>query len=181
MLTTSKEFPLGARTPSSATERSSKEFPLADKARTPILIIGYGNTLRSDDGVGPKIAEAVLNMRFPGVQALAMPQLTPELADPISRADVVIFVDAAVDSSREVKLRKLLPTESSQIIAHACNPRTMLALARDVFDHQPDAWLVTIPVENLELGEQLSVFAQTGLDRALKKILALAPKVLAPG
>ena len=76
-----------------------------------LLIIGYGNTLRRDDGVGPKVAEAVAALALPGVRALAYPLLTPELAEAVSQARVVIFVDAAVDAPRGVQLRKLAPAE----------------------------------------------------------------------
>ena len=69
------------------------------------LIIGYGNTLRGDDGVGPRVAETVAALNLPGVRALVCPMLMPEIADPISRAHTVIFVDAAVDAPREVQLR----------------------------------------------------------------------------
>ena len=104
-----------------------------------ILVIGYGNTLRRDDGVGPRVAEAVSALALPGVRALTCPLLTPELADVIWRARVAIFVDAAVDAPREVQMRKLAPAGSSQVMAHAASPATLLALARDVFGHAPEA------------------------------------------
>src|SRR5687767_689222 len=105
-----------------------------------ILIIGYGNTLRGDDGVGPRVAEAVENLHLPNVRTLICHQLSPEHADPISRADAVVFVDAAVDAQKDVQLRPLEPGDSSQLMAHAADPRTMLALARDVFGRAPRAW-----------------------------------------
>jgi hydrogenase maturation protease len=135
-----------------------------------LLVIGYGNTLRSDDGVGPRVAEAVAALALPGVCALVCPLLTPELADPISRARVAIFVDAAVDAPREVQLRKLAPADTSQIMAHAASPATLLALARDVFGHAPEAWWLTIPAENLGIGEELSPLAQRGLEIAIAEI-----------
>ncbi len=137
-------------------------------------MIGYGNTLRSDDGVGPKAVEAIEHLRLEGVRTLCCDLLTPELADPISRAERVIFVDAAVDAPREVQLRPLSPAESSQIMAHAADPRTMLALARDVFGHTPRAWWLTIPVENIGIGEQLSSFARKGLEKAVEQIRRLS-------
>jgi hydrogenase maturation protease len=139
-----------------------------------LLVIGYGNTLRSDDGVGPRVADAVAALNLSGVQTLACPQLTPELAEPISQAQAVVFVDAAVDAPREVLLRNLAPAASSQVMAHAADPKTMLALARDVFGHAPQAWWLTIPVENLAFGEQLSAMAQTGFHTALEQIQTLA-------
>lgn len=138
-----------------------------------LLVIGYGNTLRSDDGVGPKVAEAVEALKLPGVRTLVCQQLSPEHAEPISHARVVVFVDAAVDTPKEVQLRPLKPNESSQLMAHAADPRTILALARDVFGHAPRAWWLTIPAMNLEFSETLSPEAQRGVTEASEKIKAL--------
>ena len=135
-----------------------------------LLVVGYGNTLRRDDGVGPRVAEAVAALGLPAVQVLACPLLTPELAERVSQAGGVIFVDAAVDAPREVQMRALVPADSSQVMAHAANPATVLALARDVFGHVPEAWWLTIPVEDLGVGEELSALAQRGLDVAVLEI-----------
>ena len=58
-----------------------------------ILIIGYGNTLRGDDGVGYKIAEIIEQWNINNITSLAVHQLTPDLAENIAQADTVIFVD----------------------------------------------------------------------------------------
>jgi hydrogenase maturation protease len=141
--------------------------------RETFLIIGYGNTLRSDDGAGPRVAETVAAMNLPGVRALACPQLTPELADPISRASAVLFVDAAVDAPHKVRLRKLQPARSAQILAHAAAPAALLALARDVFGRAPKAWHLTIPAAKFDFGGDFSPQTQEGVTSALKKIQAI--------
>jgi hydrogenase maturation protease len=146
-----------------------------------LLVIGYGNTLRRDDGVGPRVADAIAALSLPGVHALACPLLTPELADPVSRARVAIFVDAAVDAPREVQMRKLAPADTSQIMAHAASPATLLALARDVFGHSPEAWLLTIPAEDIGIGEELSAFTRRGLESAVEEIKRLASGERSPG
>lgn len=138
-----------------------------------LLVIGYGNTLRCDDGVGPRVAEAVAALHLPGVQTLVCQQLSPEHADPISQADTVVFVDAAVDAPLEVQWRELAPGDTTQLIAHAADPRTMLALARDVFGHAPRAWWLTIPAVSLEFSEQLTPVAERGCAEAVKKIQSL--------
>ena len=138
-----------------------------------LLVIGYGNTLRGDDGVGPRVAEAIHQLALPGVRALVCPMLTPELADPISRARTVIFVDAAVDAPQKVQLRRLTPNDTSQLMAHAADPRTLLALSRDVFGHVPQAWWLTIPAVKMEFSEELSPLAQGGLIEAVEKIRTL--------
>jgi len=135
-----------------------------------ILVVGYGNTLRGDDGVGPRVAEAVAALNLPGVRTLACPMLTPELADPISQARVAIFVDASVDAPNEVQWRKLEPNETSQLMAHAADPRTMLALARDVFGQAPEAWWLTIPAVDLSFREDFSPEVQRGFAEAVEKI-----------
>ena len=145
---------------------TTEEQDLADG----LLVIGYGNTLRRDDGVGPKVAEVVEGLALPGVRTLACPLLTPELAEAVSQARLVIFVDAAVDAPREVQLRKLAPADSPQIMAHAANPATMLALARDVFGHAPEAWWLTIPVQNLGIGDDFSPLAHRGFEIAVQEV-----------
>ena len=135
-----------------------------------LLVIGYGNTLRRDDGVGVKVAEAVETLNLPGVHTLVCHQLTPELAETISQSRAVIFVDAAVDASGKVQLRPLEPAGTSQLMAHAADPRTMLALARDIFGRAPRAWWLTIPVEELGFGDELSPRAAEGFKVALERI-----------
>jgi hydrogenase maturation protease len=135
-----------------------------------ILVIGYGNTLRGDDGVGPHVVEIVGQLGLPGVRTMICPLLTPELADPISRSSQVVFVDAAVDAPREVQWRKLEPNETSQIMAHAADPRTMLALARDVFGHAPQGWWLTIPAVDLGFHEHFSPSVQRDVIVAVGKI-----------
>lgn len=139
-----------------------------------LLVIGYGNPVRCDDGVGAKVAEAVEELHLPDVRTLICHQLSPEHAEPIARARMVVFVDAAVDAPGEVQMRKLEPNESSQLMAHAADPGTMLALARDVFGHCPEAWWLTIPALELGFGEELSPVARQGYKVALEQIQTLA-------
>jgi hydrogenase maturation protease len=156
----------------------NRRQPATRKSR--VLIIGYGNTLRGDDGVGPRVAEAVGGLNLPGVRTLMCPLLTPELADPISRVERVIFVDAAVDAPPEMRWRKLQPKESSQLMAHAADPRTMLALARDVFGNAPEAWWLTIPAVDLGFCEQFSPAVRRDFAAAVKKIEAFCQSAEPP-
>jgi hydrogenase maturation protease len=149
----------------------SSNAPTTEKPA--LLIIGYGNTLRGDDGVGPRVADAIEALHLPGVRTLVCQQLSPEHAAPISLAETVVFVDAAVDAPQEVQFRRLEPNDTSQLMAHAADPRTMLALSRDVFGHVPHAWWLTIPAEKMEFTETLTPAAQRGCADAVKKIKSL--------
>ena len=141
-----------------------------------LLVIGYGNTLRSDDGVGPRVAEEVEKLNLSAVRSIMRGLLTPELAEPISQARRVVFVDASVEVPGRLQLRPLSAGSSSQIMAHTADPRTLLALARDVFGQAPPAWWLTIPIENLAIGEQLSAKAREGLVEAVREIQRLAER-----
>ena len=64
------------------------------------LVIGIGNTLRQDDGVGWRVAEALAARveagALVGLEALAVQQLTPELVEPIAAAGALVLVDAVI-------------------------------------------------------------------------------------
>ena len=138
-----------------------------------LLVIGYGNSLRRDDGVGPRVAEAIEELQLPGVRTLVCQLLTPEFADQVARARKVIFVDAAVDRTDGVHFRNLEPGPTSQLMAHAADPRTLLALARDVFGHAPAAWWLTIPAINMGFGTDYSPAAETGFHTAVEEVKKL--------
>lgn len=150
---------------------------------TDFLIIGYGNTLRSDDGIGPRVAEAIAAWRLPNVRAIALHQLTPELAESLASAEVAIFVDARVGDPTapghaNVTFESIAATDAdpAEAIApseHTSDPRRLLALTKRIYGRCPQAWLVSIPGVNFELGETLSEQARHGVDIALRRIRLL--------
>jgi hydrogenase maturation protease len=141
-----------------------------------VLVIGYGNTLRQDDGVGPKTAEAIAALNLPGVTTTTCDLLTPEMAERISQAKTAFFIDASVEAALEVRLRKLEPNPTCQVMAHAADPRTMLALARDVFGHAPEGWWLTIPARRMGIGEDLSTVTRRGMKTAIQAVRARCGK-----
>ena len=119
------------------------------------MIIGYGNPLRGDDGVGWRVVEA-LAAELPSIEALTAHQLTPELADPISQARIVVFVDAAVgDLPGQVHCFPIWPA-ADRPGSHETTPAGLLALAAELFGRCPSAHMVTISGESFDVGETLS-------------------------
>ncbi|MBM4070737.1 MAG: hydrogenase maturation protease [Planctomycetes bacterium] len=139
-----------------------------------LLVIGYGNELRHDDAVGPLAARAVSDWQAPGVKALAVQQLTPELVDVMAHADTVVFVDAGHVANETVCSRLLKPIHRPLPLGHLGDPCELLALAEMIYHRRPEAWLITVPAPNLEFGEGLSVMAERGLAAALERISFLA-------
>jgi hydrogenase maturation protease len=132
-----------------------------------ILVIGYGNELRRDDALGPKVAGILESRRRPGLRVIICHQLTPELADPISSADAVIFIDAAVGTT-EVRVQPLKAGSFPKPSGHTSDPRTLLGLAQALFGRSPPAWWMTAPAFDTGFGESLSEPAQAHLRAALK-------------
>jgi len=125
------------------------------------LILACGNTLRSDDGVGLCLA-GWAEQRFrehPEVQTLARHQWTPELAEDISRAQTVMFIDCCVDAyPGSVRLVPVEPAQGTLTLAtHRVGPADLLALSRDLYQALPrHAMLLTIGAGSLEFGETFS-------------------------
>jgi hydrogenase maturation protease len=136
------------------------------------LVIGYGNTLRGDDGVGQKIATIVAEWNLPGVRSHSVHQLTPELALDIAQSQLVIFVDAAVQSKLEVK-QLFLDENQSQSLGHSSNPYTLLSLAKILYNHVPLAYWILVPGVNFAFSEEFSEVTYQAMLQALEEIKLL--------
>jgi hydrogenase maturation protease len=145
-----------------------------DSQEIRLLVIGYGNELRRDDGVGPKVVAAVAAWNLPNVRTLIDHQLTPEFAEPIASARRVVFVDASLSPGDSVHLHDIEPHDHPEIITHVSDPRSLLALARQAFGRCPPASWLSIPVQDLDFGEGLSQVAQKGVGAALEALRRMA-------
>ena len=104
------------------------------------LVIGYGNTLRSDDGVGQWVAKQVETWKLPNVRSRSVFQLTPELAKDISQAKLVIFVDAVADLAQtesDIEIKPLQPEDINISLGHQSDPRSLLYLTQTVYGYVP--------------------------------------------
>jgi hydrogenase maturation protease len=138
------------------------------------LVIGIGNRLRSDDGAGLLLAEA-LATEIPVLQVLLCDQPTPELAVAISRAEAVLFVDALVGAATEgptaavpqPRLEPIQATTTGDPAGHGLTPSGLLALSAALFGSCPPAWQLLIPGECWDVGDQLSPTAASACSRAM--------------
>jgi hydrogenase maturation protease len=145
----------------------------ATLTETTLLVIGFGNTLRSDDAAGPLVAGRIGALRLPGIRALECSLLTPELAAELAGVIAVVFVDATAADTGKVALVRIAPGAASQVATHSVNPQTLLAMARDLYGNAPAAWLLKVPAENFAHGEKLSPLTQRGIEEAITEIRAL--------
>lgn len=135
------------------------------------LVIGYGNSLRRDDGAGPEVARRIQDLGLPGMDVIAAHQLLPEHAEPLSRYSRAIFVDASIaEDIHEVILQPVVPKTDAGITPHTSDPGTLLALAALLFGGSAHGWLLRLPVEDLGIGDGLSDPAEAAVRQAVSRI-----------
>jgi len=135
-----------------------------------VLIVGYGNQLRGDDGLGWQAAHLLAKaLREVDVDIITCHQLTPELAEPVSRAALAIFIDAALPGPagrlvcRPVTPELVLPGAFS----HYLTPAMLLACARVFCASCPEAFLLSVSGDFFGFGERLSAPVQAALPRVV--------------
>ena len=123
-----------------------------------VLVVGYGNALRSDDGIGWHAAERLAgDERLNGVVVMQRHQLTPELALDISAASLVVFIDASRDlPPGSVDVGRVERAGAGPTSSHHLSPPALVALAHELYGQSPAAFAVGCGVASLELGDQLS-------------------------
>lgn len=133
------------------------------------LVLGWGNPGRLDDGLGPALVEALAVLGLARVVVDSDYQLTMEDAAEVARYRRVLFVDADRTGPAPFHLRRLSPAlQGSSFSTHSVSPAAVLALSRDLFQAEPEAWLLGIRgYEFDEFGERLSGKAQVNLARAV--------------
>ena len=141
------------------------------ETNTRCLVLACGNTLRSDDGVGPKLAGWAAD-RFQDdaqVRVVARQQWTPELAKDIANADSVLFVDSSIDSvPGRVSLTAVTSNcGSGDAATHHLEAHELLGLTRTLYGSiAAHAMLLTVSAGSTEMGEAFSDPVEAALPRA---------------
>jgi len=140
-----------------------------------ILIVAYGNPMRSDDGVAWRAADA-LEARLPSsvVEILRLHQLGPELAETASRSEYVIFIDAAADPSclpGEIRVVDVDPEDAAPSrFWHAVSPQTVIGLSESLYGVKLKAIVVTATGENFDHGNTLSPAVSAAIPPLIDRI-----------
>lgn len=137
--------------------------------RPSTLVLAWGNPGRRDDGLGPAFAAAVGQLSLPECAVEANYQLQVEDAAELAGRERVLFVDADRAGREPFRIQRL-HAESGGIgfTSHSISPGQLLALGRDLFGAEPEAWLMGIRgYEFDQFGEGLSPRARANLALAL--------------
>lgn len=140
-----------------------------------VLVLGIGNPLRGDDGVGALLAEqaAVCTAACCAgpVAVRCVHQLTPELALELAGLDAVLFIDAALPLTAAPEVQPSLeplppcnavPSPAAQepaaaaVDSHHLEPAQLLAISQALYGRRPLAALLRVPAAQLGHGTSLS-------------------------
>ena len=137
-----------------------------------VLLIGYGNPGRLDDGLGPALAERVAALNLPNLTVEIDYQLNLEDAAALHDADIVIFADASTDAPAPFRFSRIeAEPEPLSFTSHKLLPKQLLALCRDLYTRTPAAHLLEIRGYDFnEFEERLSEKAKENLEAALEAI-----------
>ena len=131
------------------------------------LVIGYGNSLRRDDGVGCRVSQLVAaDPAAAGADVIAAHQLTPELAYDLHRASRVVLVDAMVGArvapGRCVVSRLPAPgapgstAPTGGASSHHCTPQLLAVMAEQLYGSVAPITVVGVAAGSVDQGETLT-------------------------
>jgi len=145
--------------------------------RARVLLIGYGNPGRMDDGLGPALAACIEGLGIPGVAVESDYQLTVEHAHDISNYDVTIFVDADTSGREPFYFNRLAPSVTSGLGSHEVSPGEVVSLALTLFGAKTRSYMLGIRgYEFNGFGERLSNLASRNLQAAVDFISTVVSK-----
>jgi len=106
-------------------------------------------------------------------------ELTPELAEPVSCAEVVLFVDGRRDGNPgEFYCEDLCPESAPVAFTHHLSPAALLDVSSELYGSSPKAYLVSICGESFETGEALSPVVERGLPELKARLHRLITNAL---
>lgn len=139
----------------------------------PVLVFGYGNPSRGDDGLGPALLDRIDALRaahpeWADVELLTDFQLQVEHVLDMKGRDLVLFVDADLAARPPYTYQRIRPARGSSYTTHALAPQNLLHVYEQVIGASPPpSYLLGIRGERFDLGEPISEAAARNLASAV--------------
>ena len=145
-----------------------------------VLIVAYGNPMRSDDGVAWRAADALApKFAESHVEIVRLHQLTPELADTARNFRCVIFVDAAscdgaLNKPGAIRVEEIRGDAAEPArFSHVFSPQKVLDLAAQLYGVSPRAFVITVAGDNFNHGDSLSPAVAAAIPELVAQISVL--------
>ncbi|MGQ9615640.1 MAG: response regulator [Spirochaetota bacterium] len=132
-----------------------------------VLIYGYGNPGRQDDGIGPALVVEIDRLGLSFVDTDSWYQLNIEDVELIKRYDLVIFLDTTVEDVKSFRVKKVEPLAKIGFTTHQVNPESIAFLCRELFGSSPSIWLIGVRGYNFNYIEGFSEKARNNYLGAL--------------
>ena len=143
----------------------------ASLAGSRVLVLGYGNPGRQDDGLGPAVAERIEALGWSNVTAQDNYQLNIEDALDVADHDVVWFVDAARAGASPFSIEKLARAATLEFTSHLVRPEAILAMAHQYYGASPEAFLLAVRGYEFAFIEALTPAAADNLRSAVEMLI----------
>ena len=160
-----------------------KPFVAAMRQVRNVMVLGLGNILRSDDGVGVHVARRLaMNPGAPsGLCALDGGTLGFRLIDALTRSDSVLFVDAALMGEAPGAMRLLQSRElheqvcrGGSLSAHEAGLVDVLAMARLKGWEPANLALLGVQPERIDWGDKLSEPVARAVPSVCRRVIETA-------
>jgi len=142
------------------------------KANSQILIYGYGNPGREDDGLGialvKKLEQWTEQGKIGGITFDSNYQLNIEDAEVISDKDLVVFADASIEDIEDFILTEVTGEKDVTFTTHAASPAYIVKLCSELFGKCPEVYLLHIKGYQWDFKEGLSEKAAINLDKSFE-------------
>jgi hydrogenase maturation protease len=151
-----------------------------------ILVLGYGNLDRQDDGVAWHVLGNLMKTfghpvpnsididtldQKNGIYFYYQLQLLPELADELFKYDRAVFIDAHTGAiPNDIEVVSITPSFQSSPLTHHLTVNSLLSIAQSINENVPDSILVSIRGFEFKFSQQLSQKAKELVPIAVDRI-----------
>lgn len=135
------------------------------------MVVGIGNTLRGDDGIGKYICTCIEKIKLPNVCSTTAFQLETNLLEEFIQYDTVIIADAAVSGKAVSFINAATLLQQPVSSSHHANAASIAMLAKQLYQKDIEIFLCAIRGCNFEMGEQLSTLAIQHANDAVNTII----------
>ena len=141
-----------------------------------LVVFGWGNESRGDDGFGPALLRRIEAEDFAAVRTIEDYQLQIEHALDLEGADMALFIDATRKDPAPFGFSEIAPRSEITPSTHALSPEALLDIyARVLKRPPPPAFVLAVKGESFELGEGFSPEGAARLEEAwafLRELMA---------
>jgi hydrogenase maturation protease len=131
-----------------------------------LVVFGWGNDARGDDGLGPLLLDRVAQGRWPDVTTIEDFQLQIEHALDLEGAGMALFLDAGRQTPAPFAFREIAARRDASPTTHALTPEAVLDVFARLGRAPPPSFVLCVRGERFELGESLSEAARDRLEAA---------------